>query len=136
MLKELYSTFSIEQIGTVISNVEAVHSPDFFHGKKSRIEIRPDLEEALDGIENVDYVLVLFYFDKSNPSEGFPLKVHPRGDINKPLKGVFATRSPRRPNFLGVTKCKLLSRKGRMLEVEDLDAINGTPVIDIKPCRS
>jgi tRNA-Thr(GGU) m(6)t(6)A37 methyltransferase TsaA len=129
-----YSTFSIEQIGTVVSDIRERHSPEFFRGRKSSIEVRSDLEEALDGLEDVKYIMVMFYFHKSDPSKGFPLKVHPHGNTDKPLRGVFATHSPRRPNFLGVTKCKLLSKNGLVLEVEDLDAIDGTPVIDIKPC--
>lgn len=61
------------------------------------------------------------------------LKVHPRGRQELPLTGVFATRSPIRPNSLGITTVRLLERRGNVLRVKDLDAIDGSPIIDIKP---
>lgn len=125
-------SFEVRSIGKVISPVKEPHPPDYFIGRVSLIEIDKEFEDALDGIENEESVLVLFFFHRS--TEG-PLKVHPRGNVDRPLKGVFATCSPRRPNLIGVTRCKLNHRKKCILEVTGLDAIDGTPVIDIKPCR-
>jgi tRNA-Thr(GGU) m(6)t(6)A37 methyltransferase TsaA len=125
-------SFEVLSIGKVVSPVKEPHLPDYFIDKVSLIEIDKEFEDALDGIENEEYVLVLFFFHKSTHG---PLKVHPRGDVNRPIKGVFATCSPRRPNLIGVTKCKLNHRNGCILEVTGLDAIDGTPIIDIKPCR-
>ncbi|OPY30122.1 MAG: S-adenosyl-L-methionine-binding protein [Methanomassiliicoccales archaeon PtaU1.Bin030] len=101
-------------------------------GDVSEIVVRPDLEEGLYRLDDNREVLILFFFDRS---EGFDLKVHPRGDPSEPLVGVFATRSPRRPNQIGVTSVRLLSVKGNVLTVEGLDAWEGTPVLDIKPVR-
>ena len=131
-MKSLPVSFSIEPIGIVRSEVEKTYLPEYFHGRTCYIEIYPEFEEALDGIEHEEFILVLFYFHKS---EGYPLKVHPRGDPERPLRGVFATCSPKRPNFIGVTRCRLINRRGIFLEVKDLDALNGTPIIDIKPYR-
>jgi len=61
------------------------------------------------------------------------LQAHPRGDVTKERRGVFALRSPMRPNPIGLTKVKLIERKGNILIVEGLDAFNGSPVLDIKP---
>ena len=96
----------------------------------SEIEILPEFEEGLYRIEEVPEILVIFYFDRAEP---FKMKVHPRHDHSIPEVGVFSTRSPTRPNFLGLTKVTLIGRKGNILVVKGLDAFNGTPVIDIKP---
>lgn len=98
-------------------------------GSVSTIEILPEFEEGLYLIENLKELDVIFLFDRS---EGFDLKMHPRGDPEIPLAGVFGTRSPRRPNPLGLTRAKLLEVDGRVLKVEGLDALPDTPVIDLK----
>jgi tRNA (adenine37-N6)-methyltransferase len=101
-------------------------------GDVSEIVIHPDLAEGLYRLEDNEEILILFHFDRS---EGFDLKVHPRGDASEPLVGVFATRSPRRPNQIGVTSVRLLGVHGNVLTVKGLDAWEGTPVLDIKPVR-
>ncbi len=73
--------------------------------------------------------MVLFRFDRSDQVR---MTVHPHGDPVNPLVGVFASRTPNRPNQIGVTKVSLLERKGQVLSVRGLDALNGSPVIDIK----
>jgi len=98
----------------------------------SRIEIEPDLTEALDNLDEFSHVIVLFWMDRL-AAESLPMKVHPRGDPKLPLVGLFATRSPHRPNSLGKTTAKLLKRERNVLTVSGLDALDGTPVIDIKP---
>lgn len=125
-------SFAVKPIGTVVSPVKEAHPPDYFKELTCLLEIEPEFEEALDGLETETFILVLFYFHKS---KDYPMKVHPRGDLSRPLKGVFATCSPRRPNFIGVTRCRLLEKNGLSLKVKGLDAIDGTPVIDIKPYR-
>ncbi|MEJ2555755.1 MAG: tRNA (N6-threonylcarbamoyladenosine(37)-N6)-methyltransferase TrmO [Anaerolineae bacterium] len=97
---------------------------------ESRIVLDPALIEGLKGLEPGQQVLVVFYFHRS---EGFDLLQHPRGDTARPRRGVFALRSPRRPNPIGVTVVDLLSVEGNVLRVRGLDAINGTPVLDLKP---
>ena len=96
----------------------------------SEIELRPDLVDGLYHIEDNEKLLILFIFDRS---EGFELRVHPKGDPNNPLLGVFATRSPRRPNPIGATVVRLLGVEGNIITVEGLDAWEGTPIVDIKP---
>jgi tRNA-Thr(GGU) m(6)t(6)A37 methyltransferase TsaA len=98
--------------------------------QESIIEILPEFEEGLYKIEEERELVILYIFDRS---EGRALKVHPKGDPNIPLRGVFATRSPDRPNRIGMTTVTLLRREGRLLHVKGLDALDGSPVVDIKP---
>ena len=98
-------------------------------GAVSTIEISPEYAEGLYRIELLNELDVIFLFDRS---QGYDLKVHPRGDPEIPLAGVFGTRSPRRPNPLGLTRVRLLKVEGRHLKVEGLDALLDTPIIDIK----
>jgi tRNA-Thr(GGU) m(6)t(6)A37 methyltransferase TsaA len=74
--------------------------------------------------------MVVFYFHRS---QGFDLLQHPQGDRSRPRRGVFALRSPRRPNPVGVTVVDLVAVAENVLRVRGLDAINGTPVLDLKP---
>jgi tRNA-Thr(GGU) m(6)t(6)A37 methyltransferase TsaA len=97
----------------------------------AEIEIDPALTEALDGLEEFSHIIIIYYMHESR--QPFPMKVRPRhGTVPTPV-GVFASRSPDRPNALGKTTVKLLERCGNILKVQGLDAIDGTPVIDIKP---
>ena len=97
----------------------------------SEIEIDAKWTELLDGIEEFSHIIVLFWMHKV-PDAPPPSKVHPRGRADLPLIGTFATRSPHRPNCIGITIVKLIKREGNVLTVQGLDAIDGTPVIDIK----
>lgn len=99
----------------------------------STIEIEPELGELLDGIEGHSHLILLYWAHKITPEGRKLTKVHPMGlkDISK--KGIFATCSPARPNPILVTTVKLLAREGNILKVQGLEAIDGSPVIDIKP---
>jgi tRNA-Thr(GGU) m(6)t(6)A37 methyltransferase TsaA len=96
---------------------------------ESRIVLDPALSEGLQGLESGQHVMVLFHF---HHSEGYDLLQHPRGDTSRPKRGVFALHTPRRPNRIGVTTVDLMAVEGNVLRVRGLDAIHGTPVLDIK----
>ena len=98
----------------------------------SEIEIDAKWAELLDGIEEFSHIIVLFWMHAVPLDSPRPTKVHPRGRADLPLVGLFATRAPQRPNPIGITIVKLLKRQGTTLTVQGLDAIDGTPVIDIK----
>ncbi len=98
----------------------------------SEIVIDSHLSQALDGLDGFSHIKVLFWMHQVAAGEP-ALRVHPRGKPELPLVGLLATRSPRRPNPIGETTVRLLERRGNILRVEGLDAISGTPVIDIKP---
>jgi tRNA-Thr(GGU) m(6)t(6)A37 methyltransferase TsaA len=101
---------------------------------RSLIEIRPELAAALEGLEGFSHVWVFYWFHENDrPEERAILKVHPRRDPTNPLTGVFATRSPMRPNLIALTPCRIVSVKKNILEVEGLDAREGSPVLDLKP---
>lgn len=99
----------------------------------SQIVLREGLEAALDGIETYSHLLVLFWLDRVTAEERARLRLRPRDDPANPEVGVFATRSQHRPNPIGVTVVSLLERQGRRLTVRGLDAIDRTPVLDLKP---
>lgn len=103
-------------------------------GDRSFVELRPELAPALDGLTGFSHVWVLYWFHENDrPEERAILKVHPRRDPANPLTGVFATRAPVRPNVIGLAACRLVGIRGHILEVEDLDAREGSPVLDLKP---
>ena len=119
-----------QPIGRIENGFDEPVAPDVLSATESRIVVDSHLVEGLQGLEPGKQVMVVFYFHRS---EGYDLKQHPRGDTNRPRRGVFALCSPRRPNPVGVTVVDLLAIEGNVLRVRGLDAINGTPVLDLKP---
>ena len=89
--------------------------------------------DAVTGIAPGDDLIVLTWFDRADRDV---LRVHPRSDTSRPEQGVFNTRSPDRPNPIGLHRVKVLSIDGNRLEVCNLEAIDGTPVVDLKPVLS
>lgn len=88
-------------------------------------------DECFDGIEQFSHLEIIYFFNKSTKT--FIGSEHPRENINYPKVGIFAQRKKDRPNHIGATIVKLVKRDGRKIYVRNLDAIDGTPVIDIKP---
>jgi tRNA-Thr(GGU) m(6)t(6)A37 methyltransferase TsaA len=77
---------------------------------------------------------VLYWFDRNDtPQKRSMLRVHPRGNPDNPLRGVFATRSPLRPNPIALSQVNVLSVRGSLIEIDGIDAFDDTPVLDIKP---
>ena len=99
-----------------------------FDAVEGELEIEKEFEEGLADIEGFSHIFVLFAFHKS---EGFKLKPLPLLDSTP--RGVFSTRSPHRPNPIGLTIMKILERRGHILRVSGMDMIEGTPILDIKP---
>lgn len=90
--------------------------------------------ELLDGIEAFSHILVLYWPHLVEPERRQLKKVHPMGREDLPLQGIFATRSPARPNPVLVSTVQMLARDGNVLKVKGLEAVDGSPLIDIKPC--
>jgi len=99
----------------------------------SEIIVNEDMNEALSGIDEFSHIIVIYWMHKTPASQRSIMKVHPKRNPNLPLVGVFATRSPARPNPIGIATVKLLECRDNILKVIGLDAIDGTPVLDIKP---
>jgi tRNA-Thr(GGU) m(6)t(6)A37 methyltransferase TsaA len=97
------------------------------------IEVYDDYTDGLLGLDGFSHIVVLYWFDQNDTAaKRRVLQVHPRKDPRNPLTGVFATHSPQRPNLIGLTVCRILSIQGGTIEIEDIDALDGSPVIDLK----
>jgi len=98
-----------------------------------KLVIAEEWQELLDGIEDFSHALVLYWPHLLNPGRRKLRKVHPLGRKDMPLTGIFATRSPARPNPILVSVVRILERKDNVLKVIGLEAVDGSPIIDIKP---
>jgi tRNA-Thr(GGU) m(6)t(6)A37 methyltransferase TsaA len=101
------------------------------HDAEGTLDLRGDLSAGLDDIEGFSHLYVIWVFDRS---EGYELRATPPSD-DRP-HGVFATRSPHRPNPIGLTVVRLIRREGARLQVQGVDMLDGTPILDIKPYLS
>ncbi len=94
----------------------------------------PEFVDGLLGMEGFSHVIVLYWFDQNDtPEKRNTLQVHPRKNRDNPLTGVFAARSPARPNLIAHSTCEVLGIQDGRIRVDDIDAHDGTPIIDIKP---
>jgi len=109
---------------------------------EGELEIFPEFEPALEGIDGYSHFFVLGYFNKLRPDQIGPLQVRPMRLVSRgfkleelPVLGVFALDSPTRPNPIGLTLVRFISREGRRLRVKGIDFFDGTPILDIKAYR-
>jgi tRNA-Thr(GGU) m(6)t(6)A37 methyltransferase TsaA len=130
-------TIAMTPIGRVEGG-RAVPEDDDWGGSRARIVLDAERfdDEALMGLETFSHAEVVYVFDKVTDDQVVTGARHPRGNPAWPRIGIFAQRGKNRPNRIGVTVCQILAVNGRVLEVQGLDAIDGTPVLDIKPVMS
>jgi len=102
--------------------------PIYAAGIRGTVELDPAYEEGLDDLEGFSHIVLLYHLHRAGPAS---LRVVPFLDDRE--RGVFATRAPRRPNPIGMSVVRLVRREGRILHIENIDALDGTPVLDIKP---
>ena len=125
--------FTIRPIGCVesplVSTADAPRQGDE-GAPDAYLVLDPDLQAGLDGIAVGDELIVLSWLHEADRSS---LTVHPRGDLKRPEQGVFGTRAPSRPNPIGLHRVRLLGIDGPRLHVSGLEAIDGTPIVDLKP---
>ena len=101
--------------------------------RRTFIVLDKEYEAGLKGLEEHSYVHVVYWFDRNDtPEKRAILQVHPRADMNNPLTGVFATHSPFRPNLIAISRCDIISIKENVIEIKDIDAFDGSPVLDLK----
>ncbi|HVN84347.1 MAG TPA: SAM-dependent methyltransferase [Candidatus Binatia bacterium] len=125
--------FVMEPIGYVRAARIAAED-DFWGGVESRIELTDAVEpDALLGIEEFSHAEILFCFDRVPPEKISRGARHPRNNSQWPRVGIFAQRGKNRPNRIGSTIARVLRREDRVLYVAELDAVDNTPVLDIKP---
>lgn len=130
MLENEYSLYPIGFIHSPLKRREEAPKQGNEGAPDAWLELNPAVAEALDGITVGDKIIIITWFHRSQRNV---LKTHPRDDKNIPLTGIFATRSPDRPNPLGLHPVTVLEIEGNRLKVGPLEAIEGTPVVDIKP---
>ena len=123
---------TLKSIGIVRNDIKETTARRNRDEVESEVVLDNSLTEGLDGLEGYSHVIVLFWMHRAMSDE-VPLKVHPMGRKELPLTGIFAVCTPNRPNRIGKTVVRLLRRQGNILKVKGLDAIDGSPVIDIKP---
>jgi tRNA-Thr(GGU) m(6)t(6)A37 methyltransferase TsaA len=127
-------SLSLNPIGHVRSTRKNPED-DNWDSEKASIELDPAQfsEEALLGLSEFSHTEIIFYMDKVAPSKIQKTARHPRNNAAWPMVGIFAQRGKNRPNQIGTTICKILNVEGLVLHLQGLDAIDGTPVLDIKP---
>jgi tRNA-Thr(GGU) m(6)t(6)A37 methyltransferase TsaA len=118
-------------IGTIHNTVTEAHHDTPWQTIESDIILEEQWREALDGLEEFSHIWVIFCFDRMTPVT--TSHTRPMGRPDLPLVGRFATRSPQRPNPIGIAAVELLYIRGNVLRVRGLDALDGTPVLDLKP---
>jgi tRNA (adenine37-N6)-methyltransferase len=103
-------------------------------GKTVSLNIFKKYKDALKGLADFSHAFVLYWFDRNDtPEKRSILQVHPRGNKKNPLTGVFACRAPVRPNLIALSLCRILSVKNNIVYIENIDALNNSPILDIKP---
>src|SRR5262245_8749839 len=124
---------SLDPIGYVespLTDAAAAPKQGFEGGPDAWLVFQPPVLDALDGLTPGARVIVLTWLDRADRDT---LKVHPRDDASNPLRGVFSTRSADRPNPIGLHEVEVLAVEGERVKVSDLEALDGTPIIDLKP---
>jgi tRNA-Thr(GGU) m(6)t(6)A37 methyltransferase TsaA len=130
---ELMENFRIEPIGVIRSEIKNREDAPLFYtdgAPNAFLEMIPGYMDGLDRMQSGDEIIVITWLHQALRET---LKVHPRGDVSNPLTGVFSTRSPDRPNPVGLHRVKVLEINPGGLYIGPIEAIDGTPVIDIKP---
>ncbi len=126
-------TISLRPIAYV-NNARKEIEDDNWGEVHSIIELTEDIAaKAFEGIDAFSHLEIIFYMDRVLDEKAIAQHRHPRNNTDLPKVGTFAQRNKNRPNKLGLTTVKLLSRDGRQITVQGLDAIDGTPILDIKP---
>ncbi len=129
MIADALANFTVKSIGIVRSPVkEPIRRWD---DVVSEVVLDKEYIEGLDGIDEFSHAVIVMFMHKAGRK--VVMKAHPRGRVEVPLTGVFALRTPRRPNPIGITTVEIIERDKNRLVVRGLDAIDGTPVLDVKP---
>jgi tRNA-Thr(GGU) m(6)t(6)A37 methyltransferase TsaA len=125
--------YTIEPIAFIRSEIKRIEDAPLFYTEGAPnifLELKSKYKDGLEGVRIGDEMIVITWLHKAKRDT---LRVHPRGDTSRPLTGVFLTRSPDRPNPLGLHRARVLEVKGNGLVIGPMEAIDGTPVVDIKP---
>jgi tRNA-Thr(GGU) m(6)t(6)A37 methyltransferase TsaA len=124
------SLIPIGRVESQLTDAAAAPKQGFEGGPDAWLVLEPRVLDGFDGLEPGDRLIVLTWLDRANRDT---LKVHPRDDARNPLRGVFGTRSADRPNPIGLHEVEVLAVEGNRVRVSDLEALDRTPVVDLKP---
>jgi tRNA-Thr(GGU) m(6)t(6)A37 methyltransferase TsaA len=130
------TSFDVRAIGRVESSLtdpESAPRQADEGAPEAWLVFEPDVLEGLRSIRPGDEVIVITWLDRARRDA---LSVHPRGDVSRPQEGVFSTRSPHRPNPIGLHRVEVMAVDGGRVRVRSLEAVNGTPILDVKPVLS
>ena len=124
---------TMEPIGIVRTEARSVPNHWTVSNVEGTLVIDENYRDGLTGIEPGNRIVVIFHFHKSRPFSRQDLTQHPRGNLSRAKRGVFDICSPVRPNPIGMSAVKLVEVSGNRLRVRDIDVLDGTPLVDIKP---
>jgi len=120
--EKLDQTYTLYAIGKVVKN-----------DGRTFIVIDEKYQDGLLGLENYKEVTVVYWFDLNDtPEKRSILQVHPRGNVENPIRGVFATHAPVHPNLIAISRCVIIKVEKNIIEIDDIDAFDGSPVLDLK----
>jgi tRNA-Thr(GGU) m(6)t(6)A37 methyltransferase TsaA len=120
-------------VSSTLTDVAAAPNQGDEGAPEAWLELDPGLQSALDGVRPGDELVVLTWLHRARRDV---LRVHPRGDYSRPEQGVFSTRSPHRPNPIGLHRVQVIAIEHASVHVRDLEAVDGTPILDLKPVLS
>lgn len=123
----------IGTVESVLTDLDAAPRQSDEGAPDARLVFEPAVLDGLDGIRPGDEIIVITWLHLARRDV---LRVHPRGDESRPMQGVFGTRSPHRPNPIGLHRVTVISIDGDRILVGNLEAVNGTPILDVKPVLS
>ncbi len=126
-------TMELQVVGWIRSELKKLDDCPKFNTEDAppaEVEIKPEYADAAKDLQEGDEVYLITWLHASDRDV---LQVHPRGDLSRPLTGVFSTRSPARPNPLGMHRVRIRERQGLRLRVDRMEVLDGTPLVDIKP---
>ena len=129
MVADTLVNFTVKSIGVVRS--PAKEPVDQWGDVVSEVVLGKEYAEGLDGIDGFSHAVIVLFMHKAGRK--VVMRAHPRGNVEVPLTGIFALRTPRRPNPIGITTVEIIRRDENRLVVRGLDAVDGTPVLDVKP---
>jgi tRNA-Thr(GGU) m(6)t(6)A37 methyltransferase TsaA len=130
------TSFEVKAIGRVESSLSDLASAPRQADEgapEAWLVFEPEMLEGLQSLRPGDEVIVITWLDRARRDV---LSVHPRGDVSRPQEGVFSTRSPHRPNPIGLHRAEITAIDGRRVRVRHLEALDGTPILDVKPVLS
>jgi tRNA-Thr(GGU) m(6)t(6)A37 methyltransferase TsaA len=136
MSKPEQPQFDLIQVGRVestLTDLDSAPNQGDEGAPSAWLVFEPEVLDALDGIRRGDRVVLLTWLDRARRDI---LRVHPRGDPSRPEQGVFSTRSPARPNPIGLHRVEVEAIEGNRMRVRNLEAVDGTPIVDVKPVLS